>query len=204
VRTQLSLLLSESYGIYWFTESSLFKDNNHHSMLLHKLTEELHRSDEDTIILFRKKYDNPLPPSWMTFEISSFGTMSMAYRYLRSCPARRNLAKFYGLSDSVMESWLHTIAYVRNICAHHGRLWNKRLSINASVPKTPRLQFLKNIPHDTKKLYYTLSIIIYLLQSINPQSSFSTRFKRLLKTYPNVDTRAMGFPSDWESEPLWQ
>ncbi|MDE6380839.1 MAG: Abi family protein, partial [Muribaculaceae bacterium] len=24
-----------------------------------------------------------------------------------------------------MESWLHAIVYVRNICAHHSRLWNR-------------------------------------------------------------------------------
>ena len=45
---------------------------------------------------------------------------------------------------------------------------------------------------------------IHLLQTINPTSSFSTRFSNLLEKYPNVDTRAMGFPSNWKDENLWK
>jgi abortive infection bacteriophage resistance protein len=29
------------------------------------------------------------------------------------------------------------------------------------------------------------------------------KLKALLAKYPNVDTRAMGFPVDWQDEPLW-
>jgi abortive infection bacteriophage resistance protein len=204
VRTQLSLILSEEAGTYWFTDSSNFKDSHSHALLLQKVKEELRRSDDDVIVQFQKMYSNPFPPSWMTFEISSFGTLSMIYRNLKLGHARRKLAKFYGLSDSVMESWLHAIVYVRNICAHHCRLWNRQLSINAKVPHTPKLCFLKTTPSDTKRIYYTLSLILYLMQTINPQNSFVSRFKKLLSEYPNVDVRAMGFPTDWRSEKLWE
>ena len=138
----------------------------------------------------------------MTFEVSSFGTLSMMYRWLRAGHARRHVANFYGVSDSVLESWLHSIVYVRNICAHHSRLWNRRLSINALVPRRTSLPFV-TIPSDTKKVYYVLSIILYFLQTINPNNTFVTRFKSLLAKYPSVEVTAMGFPQNWQDEPLW-
>ncbi|MFT5261762.1 MAG: abortive infection bacteriophage resistance protein [Polaribacter sp.] len=44
----------------------------------------------------------------------------------------------------------------------------------------------------------------YLLQTISPKNRFKQRFESLLKDYPNVDVRAMGFPGNWRKEPLWK
>ncbi|MDE6402700.1 MAG: Abi family protein [Muribaculaceae bacterium] len=203
IRTQFSLAMGESAGIYWFENSDNFKDISRHAQILSKLKAEIDRSDDEAILNFRKNYSNTCPPSWMTFEVSSFGTLSMMYRWLKSGHSRRGVAQFYGLSDTVMESWMHSIVYVRNICAHHSRLWNRRLSINALIPRNPRLQFI-DIPNDTKRVYYIMSIILYLLQSVNPHNNFASRFKSLIAKYPDVDVSAMGFPANWESEALWR
>lgn len=203
IRTQLSLIMGDEAGIYWFENPANFRDANRHAGLLNNLRAELQRSDEDVIVRFKQSYSNEFPPSWMTFEISSFGTLSMMYRWLNAGHARRKVARFYGLSDTVMESWLHSIVYVRNICAHHSRLWNRRLSINALVPRNTLLPFI-NTPRDTKRVYYIMSIIVYFLQSVNPQNTFVVRFKSMLAEYQGVDLAAMGFPANWEKETLWQ
>ncbi|MDO4180058.1 MAG: Abi family protein [Bacteroidales bacterium] len=201
-RTQLSLVMGNAAGIYWFENALNFRDVNRHASLLHSLSEELHRSDDDAIVAFRRNYSNPFPPTWMTFEVSSFGTLSMMYRYLNAGQARRQFARFYGLSDTVMESWLHSIVYVRNICAHHSRLWNRRLGINAMIPRRTYLPFIE-IPRDTKRVYYVLGIILYFLQTVNPNNTFASRFKTLLAKYPHIDADAMGFPANWEDNLLW-
>lgn len=203
IRTQLSFTMADAAGVFWFADASNFRDANRHASLLRCLQEELHRSDDDAIIQFRQNYDNPFPPTWMTFEISSFGTLSMMYRWLKAGHARRKIAKFYGLPDTIMESWLHSIVYVRNICAHHSRLWNRRLSINALVPRRTHLPFV-NIPSDTKRVFYVLSIILYFLRTVNPNSTFVARLKALLSKYSSVDVAAMGFPNGWQSQVLWR
>lgn len=202
IRTQLSLTMADASGAFWFSDGLNFRNANRHASLLRNLQEELHRSDDDAIVQFLHSYTNPFPPTWMTFEVSSFGTLSMMYRWLKAGHARRQVANFYGLSDTILESWLHSIVYVRNICAHHSRLWNRRLSINALVPRRTHLSFI-TIPRDTKRVYYILSIILYLLQTVNPNNTFVTRFKILLSKYPNVDVTAMGFPENWQSQVLW-
>ena len=83
------------------------------------------------------------------------------------------------------------------------RLWNRRLSINALIPRHTRLPFV-TIPDDTKKVYYVLSIILYFLQTVNPKNTFASRFKSLLAKYPMADIHAMGFSVDWQDEPLWK
>ncbi len=44
----------------------------------------------------------------------------------------------------------------------------------------------------------------YWLNAIKPHNDFTQKFKSLLSQYPSIDIRAMGFPLDWEKEPLWR
>lgn len=203
VRTQLSLIMSEAYGVFWFSDSDNFSNADWHASLLRSLNEELKRSDDSAIVQFKNDYSNPFPPSWMTFEISSFGTLSILYKWLKPGHPHRKVAAFYGLSDSVFESWLHNIVYVRNICAHHSLLWNRKLRIKAVMPKRTKFQFIVNSA-SPQNVYYTLSIIIYLLQTVNPHNTFASRLDALFLRYPQVDTSQMGFPNSWREEPLWR
>ncbi len=70
------------------------------------------------------------------------------------------------------------------------------------VPRRMNLPFIAT-PTDTKKVYYILSIMLYFLQTVNPNTTFVSRFKALLDKYPHVDVSAMGFPSNWQYNPLW-
>lgn len=203
VRTQTTNILSPQWGGYWFTETSHFNDPTRHTKILAKIEEEYQRSDEEFVTAFKTKYSNPLPPSWITLEITSFGTLSILYNNLLPGQAKRNIAGYFGLPDTVFASWLHSIVYIRNICAHHCRLWNRTLSIRPLMPRSPRKPFITLPANGTQQVYIILSMIIYLLNIINPNHSFVRRFKDLLNKYPLIDIRAMGFPANWENENLW-
>ena len=203
IRTQMAYKFAKDTGIFWFAESANFTVPDKHSALLASINAELTRSDDDQILHFKKEFDDVMPPAWMTMEVSSFGTLSMLYHYFKPGHTRREVAKFYGISDSVFESWLHSIVYVRNICAHHSRLWNRTLRIRPLFPKKTAIPFLTTSTANNR-VYYMLSIILYLLQTINPASSFLLRLKQLFSDFPEVDLYAMGFPKHWEEEILWK
>jgi abortive infection bacteriophage resistance protein len=117
---------------------------------------------------------------------------------------KRNIAAAFGLSDSIFASWLHSIVCIRNVCAHHERLWNRKLRIQPLFPRVTRNTWLVSEPADNNRLFYALSIIIYLLNTVNPNHSFKQKLETLFRKYPNVDRAAMGFPANWRSEPLWK
>ena len=111
------------------------------------------------------------------------------------------IASYFALPPKTFCSWLHTINYIRNICAHHARLWNRDMNI---VPE--KLAFSKSLdwvssPDTVKrsKLYYFLCMLNYMLQTANPTSTFKHRIKDLLTEYQEVASlNAMGFqPSDF-------
>jgi abortive infection bacteriophage resistance protein len=203
VRTQMAYKLADEIGIYWFSDNNNFIDQSKHAIVMTNLKSEFARSDDEQILRFKEMYSDPFPPAWITLEISSFGTLSMLYKLLKPSNVKRSVANFYGISDKVFESWLHSIVYVRNICAHHSRLWNKSLRIKPLYPRKTEYAFLSpSVRHD--RAYYVLSIIQYLLKIVNPKTTFPVKLKNLLNDFPSVDIAAMGFSNDWFKEELWR
>ncbi len=139
-----------------------------------------------------------MPPSWILLEISSFGTISSLYQNLKDGKPKRKVANHFGLNDMVLQSWMHSIVYLRNMCAHHSRLWNNNLNISPVIPNNTKKPWLNNQQISNKRAYFILSILLYLLRTINPKNTFVSRFKALLAKYSNIDVKAMGFPNDWQ------
>lgn len=206
VRAKIIYILShDNDNPFWFEDSNLFNNyNNSHNRLLDKITSEYERSDQEFIRAFKRKYINSLPPSWITMEVISFGTLSLLYKNLKNGRSKRNVAKYFGLDKQTFTSWIHCLVYIRNICAHHSRLWNRTLGIQPRIPRTPRKQWLDTPPPNNNKPFFVLSMILYLLQTINPQSTFHKRFKQLSARYSDVELTSLGFPLNWKSEPLWK
>ncbi len=213
VRAKMIYTLSHSKGAFWYLDSANFSKPIKHAETLTKIGNEYSRSDEEFIQAFKAKYSDPMPPSWIMLEVSSFGTLSALYSYLIPCIEKREIANYFGLSDKVLSSWLHSIVYLRNICAHHARLWNREMQIQPIIPRSPLHPFINQTTYTdsttgsilplNNKSYFILSMVIYFLNTINPTHKFQDEFKQLLVIYPNVDTAAMGFPDNWQLEALW-
>jgi abortive infection bacteriophage resistance protein len=204
VRTKMAYLLSAVHGAFWIDSQSLFASPDIYQATLAKIREELLRSDDDVIASFQSRYSNPYPPSYMLLEITSFGTLLRLYNNLLPCRLKKDIAATFGLPDSVFASWLHCIVSIRNVCAHHERLWNRKLRILPLFPRKTQNPWLADKTVANNRLFYALSMIIYLLNTVNPNHTFRQKLENLFCKYPNVDRAAMGFPANWHSEPLWR
>ncbi len=207
LRTTLIHNYCIEYGSNWYENKSLFKGKDtYFYKLLEILITEMNKTSEVFIRHYRNKYTNPPnPPAWMALELASFGQLSTLYKNLKACTAHKKVAEHFGLDEIVLESWLEALSYVRNACAHHMRLWNRKLPRTPIVPKKPRFTWLVEIPeyHQQNKIYLSISTIAYLLSCISPGNSFSFKIKALLTQYPEIPIHYMGFPKNWEKEKLW-
>lgn len=215
VKAKIIYIMSHQYGPFWYNDPNLFSNRAKFQKTNDKLTSEYSRSDEEFLKAFKNKYSDPMPPSWMILEVSSFGNLSSLYSNLKPGRHKRNIANFFHLNERTFQSWLHSFTYVRNVCAHHARLWNKRMSITPQIPNNPELPFLNiltlpdpengNLTNPkNKSVYFLLSMILYLLNEINPKHTLKLRMNKLLEDYPMIDVSAMGFPQHWQNEPLWE
>lgn len=176
-----------------------------------ELMKEIERSNEEFIACYYDKYCAPaFPPSWMTLEVVSMGTLSKLFSALdKNVPSCKSIVKDLGLYKfEILRNWLHALSSLRNICAHHGRLWNRRFTIELEFPNRTEKPFLsrEEIAGIRKnKLFGYLSVMLYLLQFISPESSFKANLLELLNSRPKlVKLKEMGFPEQWQNYTLWK
>ena len=222
IRTQIIYQLSHKYGSHWQDNAHIFMPSREVTLrdgrkitidvyreIQSHIKEQLHSNRAEVFIQhYHNKYDTPEnPPSWMSVEIMYFNHLSKICTGLKNRADIVGIASYFALPPKTFCSWLHTMNYVRNICAHHSRLWNRDLNI---VPE--KLSFSKHLvwisnPETAKrsKNYYFFCMINYMLQVANPTSQFKTKLKELLEEYKNViSLDSMGFPKGWEEEKMWE
>ncbi len=162
------------------------------------------RSREAFVQHFKEKYGDQHDdlPLWMAVEVMTFGDMLTLFKMM-DMHSQREVAEVYGISAKVLKSWLLTLNYVRNLCAHHARLWNREFAVRPTIPAQ------KSHPdwHDPKisshRVFATLTLLYFMLKKIAPQSGWSGRLDYLLSRHPNIPLDDMGFIEDWGNHPLW-
>ncbi|OWP61663.1 CAAX protease [Hymenobacter amundsenii] len=210
VRTRFIYTMSLNHSPWWFEDATLFTNALDHAKSLVTISGELERSHEDFIKSHRHRYpkDGRLPPVWKTLEIVTLGTLSRLYGNLRQDLAGRDeIAAYYLVPPrQYFSGWLQSLTQVRNICAHHARLWNRVITAAPKHIKRPQphLSYGRIRPDTLHKLYPALCVINHLLFTVAPDFGLSTRLADLFAQHPNVDPAAMGFPIEWREHPLWQ
>ncbi len=222
VRTQIVNQLSLKYGSHWQDNRCIFKNpitrrrrdgstfiDDVFADIQHHIKDRLRNDRSETFIQhYRKTYSEPKnPPSWMSIEVMYFSQLSRICDGLKKRADIAGIAKYFSLPPQTFQSWLHALNFIRNLCAHHSRMWNRDMNI---VPE--KLEFSKNLkwisaPNTAKrnKVYYSICIICYLLQTVNPQTSFKKRLFDLLAKYSHVvNLNSMGFPANWRDDIFWK
>ncbi len=202
VRGQWAYQLAHHHGPHAHLDARLF-DGKYWRGNLDKLADEVKRSDEAFIKHHLTEYAEPLPPAWATCEVMSLGLLSRWYNSLKPIATRRAIAAVYGVDEKVLQSWLHHLSLVRNICAHHSRLWNREFTITPNLPKTKPAHWAAQFIPGSRKLYNTLVILAHGLDVVAGQHHWRDRLKQLL-TKHHISTREMDFPHDWQQRAIWQ
>ena len=207
LRTQIIYQYAMVYGSHWYENSDLYRDANRQKSDLDILDKEIHRSQEQFIKHYRAKYTHPKrPPSWMALEVTSLGTLSKIYENLRLTNEKKGIAKHFAVGHPfVLESWMHTFSFIRNVCAHHSRLWNRPVITAPKLLDKSTKQWITDADTiDPHKIYATLCCMKYFLNVISPDNTFTHKIKDLFSLYPNIKPVKMGFPSNWDTQALWR
>ncbi len=200
--------LPENFNAY-FSRADAVTSLIPHSEFLRKIDEAFNRSKEDFAISFRLKYTTPMPV-WMCIELWDFGTLSTILSGMRSDDMKQ-LADRYGLPrNKLLISWAQSINFVRNVCAHHGRLWNRPPIQQPGPTRAGEVEILDHLAVDEyaqRRLYAVATSLQYLLRTIHPDSSWGSRLAAHLNSFPNipgVSVRHMGFTENWMNLSLWR
>lgn len=209
LRSRWTNRLSLRFGPHAHLDISVAKSGWEHAELVGTLAKRVGQSSEVFVEHYKNKYTDPyMPPLWAVTELMTFGELSKWFKATKDLKIGSEVAKDLGMpSREIFESVVQVISYIRNICAHHGRLWNRK-----TVKRIPHIKKFKsdlvidviaNQSQPSNLIYNALVVLTYLMRHQSSETTFPQRLRELVETRTDDQRRAMGFPDDWRTRPVW-
>lgn len=150
----------------------------------------------------------PHAPIWAILEAVTFGPLSHLYANLQ-ISHRKAIAIAFGFDEKVLVNWFKSINMLRNVCAHHSRLWNKNNLVNAPLQVNAlKAEFPSHA--DRGRVAARAVTLVALLRVIDPTSNWKQRFKSVVQSCPagtlqkaGLAETIMGFSPGWDQRAFW-
>ncbi len=171
-----------------------------HAKLLTNIDKTLSDGDSLAVAHYKRTYAVPArPPIWVVLEAVTYGTLSRFFSALNPTNQRR-AAGLFRHPAAVLVSWFRALTTLRNICAHHGRLWNAPLIANQPMAAHA---FVAEFP-SVDTTYARLVVLSILLDDVETSaSSWRSRVVSLFGRYPMVPEVLVGCPPGWTTRSIW-
>ena len=216
IRTHLVYEFSHAYGSFGYlkrcnlpnlkeyTDTEGVKQNGY-TKFIDRIQNETKHSKEVFVKHFFTTYDDSHNlPLWMAVEIMSFGMMLTMFRGVDDS-FKKKIATKYDVSDTVLESWLKSLNVIRNICAHHGRLWNRELGYKPMIPKKKKNpEWHSPVSFANNRIFSILTICKYMMKKANIDVGWQENLENLLIESKDIPLRPMGFPDNWQELSIWK
>lgn len=203
IRTAVTYHLGMTYGAFGHEAPNNFHRGFDHGTWLSHLHQETTRSSDAFVSHYQQKYLGfPTMPIWMMTEVISLGSLSRMYKGMEPRD-KQAVAAQLNIHHRRLQDWLHVLTYVRNVCAHHSRLWNRTLAIRPvamselewSNPLLPRLD----------RVFCILLMLRYIMSQTGNGAAWRDECNALLRPIAATPAwcQAMGMGPNWATHPIW-
>lgn len=188
-RNSMSEALSAAFGSHPHKAVDAFKSTKDRQAALMMLSATYAKSKDARADHYRAKYGDPvLPPFWTMKEFLTFGAAARFYGLL-SNPMKTVIAASFGVpTPEVFSNWLECLVDLRNICAHHDRLFNRAFQ---KQPRTLRRTGVPTAP--VNKLRALLECLDHMLASRGLTAQAVATVGAILPRYPEVLPAEAGY-----------
>lgn len=194
IRTYVAYTLAHKYGADSYTKSEIFENEKYHSGLMREISKEIKRNYREPFVIHHKEKYNGKFPIWAVIELISFGALSRMYSNLKREDQRIVSRELLGLDYKLLVAGLLHLSYVRNICAHYGRLYNKKFVVFTRLHK----KYSKyNV--EGNSLLATILTIKELMPNKDEWEVFKIQLEALIEENEHIiDLKLIGFLENWK------
>ena len=170
---------------------------------LNRYEDKLKGSREDFVVHHKDKYGGNLPV-WAAVEVLDWEMLTHLYSMSPNV-ARDKVADAVNLTSPQLESWLRVLNIVRNIAAHHGRMYNRVYSQRPRLPRMGGCDGLLQCEAVMNRAFGQLTLVQYLLKVLNVGNL--RLLPATLLGFPDVELVSLldaGAPEGWRRNELWK
>lgn len=192
-KTHIAYTHAHNYSPLAYKNPDYFGDPEYHSEFIQSLNRYLKDNRDELFVKhYIKKYNKQFT-IWIIVEILPFSALSKLFKNLNNEDKKLISKEYYDVSSIYIESWLRSLSNLRNICAHHSRLYDKTFKI---APKLRIFEGEIDLPNST-----SLFALIIVLKKLLPERDariFSTELNALIEEYSKaINLNMIGFPQNW-------
>ena len=207
LRATVAYEFGQEYGAFGHTDAANFHHHFPHRGWLERLREEAERSSELFVSHFKSTYEEfPDLPVWTVTETMSFGSLSKMIGGMHKTCLKR-VARRYRLQPQTLRKTTHHFVYIRNLCAHHSRLWDRVWAIKPMLPAGKN--WAPPLLPGNNRLYSTLLLLRHFMAHISAVQPFASQWQQRLLTHLAKPPSAaaplvkMGMPVNWTEHSAW-
>lgn len=193
--------LAELHGPHWYLDMSHYANEVGFHGVLEKITQGAGARRGLALSHYYDKYCSPsLPPIWLVCEKLTFGTLSRFFSELK-IDRRKKVGRYlWTYPENLLVSWFHSLADLRNICAHQDRLWNNPIT---TYPPEKHRSHAKDF--GGKNTFYNRAVVIQLLmKELGMNGWWRDALDGVLTRCSHVDPlKHLGFPVGWKTLAVW-
>lgn len=191
LRNRISEELSARFGSHPYFDPTAFKSKELHLEALQKLSSVYTFSKDKRAKHYKDNYSNPpLPAIWTLKEFLTFGATSRLLKSLDG-PLIKAVALDFGVpTDQLFENWVEALVDLRNVCAHHDRLFNR------SFQKQPQRHQRAAVPAvgvPINKLRALVLCLDHMMTARGSTVDLDTTIRNVLTKYPAVRPAEVGY-----------
>jgi abortive infection bacteriophage resistance protein len=189
LRNAMSEALSDRHGSHPYFDQTAFRDAAANLEALQSFMTAFAQTKDQRAVHYRQTYGSPiLPPIWTMKEFLTFGRAVRIFKNLDGSLRTHIAAQFGVPSGQVFTSWLECFVDVRNICAHHDRLFNR------SFPKQPQGLRRAGVPSAPRnKLKAILECLDYMLTQRGTAVGIVATVGHIIARFPEVQPAEVGY-----------
>lgn len=192
-RTHIAYHHAHSYGPLGYKEAKHFNNTVYHEKFLTNLDRFFENNKTELFVSHHQSKYQGVFPIWVAVEVLSFSTLSMLFKNLKNKDKLAISKEYYNVPFKYTQSWLHTLTTIRNICAHHGRLYGKKLTIRPQL-----FDEMKDVIKNDEA--FAAVLVACKLLNAKERTIFIESLALLIEEYYDfIDLRHIGFPKDWET-----
>ena len=189
---EMSIKTNDSF---WIANHDFFHDGGKYNERIVKMLDDLKFSKKNFIKHYYANYNNPkYPPAWMIIETLSFGQVAIIFNQLKF-ENQKIVANSYGINKKFLSNWFYALSVLRNLCAHHSRLWNNEFVVRLNQ----RHGFYRNFFNNSNgnRLFNYLVVMHAINCKFNQTSKWDERLEKIITEY-KINISHMGFADNWK------
>lgn len=198
VRAQVIKTIGEEFGAFGYLDASHFSNKRGHRQFLIYLKDKLEQRIAEEVIDDKRRRRLNEVPIWQAIELCTFNMLMNLYMLLTP-KMQDKIALNYGCKQVEFLSWVNAFVVLRNITAHHGRLFDRRFENAVVWQSIDNVTFKGADPHSFVAVLYAIRKIMYVLdQTIYDE--IAAQLAKLFEQYPIIQKNWLGS----DNQKVWQ